>query len=1133
MSCIEKTTKGTQCSRKATTNGRCSQHHQIYLKSSTASAAMAFYSTIEPESDTESRTTSNEEDTKSLLGQFFTTNCEKILKGFSVPEEYSFAEDVGHFKRKVIEPFAGEGHLISHYNLNQAELEAYDIDPKKEFVIKKDTFLVPPSFKNKFIITNPPYLAKNKSQNKEIFEKYKEDDLYKCFLRMIINDKCLGGILILPINFLCSSIFKDFIKVYKILGINIFEERVFDDTSSAVLSLQFQCQTSDEDKSINMVFYPSEKIVNFTPNEENNYIFGGEIYKLPTNGRYKVFKGNSKLVIKCLDDAVRKTASAETESSRIRMELRENIFEAKSSDRAYLPVVIEPPVDYEMLVDKFNTFLNEAREKYHSMFLSNFREGNRKRLDFTLAYTIIGHLLNDETSEPQDTFGLFEECLKKYSLNILSEKMNVGVSALRRWKELKSVPSNYTFDFLKILSREINYSDYSFSEKDQFFTSNDIVEKYWNTFLELTEINPDDYIFVEPSAGNGSFLKILPPNTIAMDVEPRGENIVKQDFLSWHPIEDQKKYIVFGNPPFGLRGHTALKFINHSSTFADYVCFILPQLFESDGKGSPRGRIIGYNLIFSESFSAFFQMPDEEKTKINCVFQIWSKETSNNQYLLEKQTSDSVKVYSLSDGGASGTRIAGTASSTRNRNMLNSCDVYLPSTCFGKENMKLCFSFEELPNRKGYGLVFLKNKEELIEKAKSVDWSSVSFLSTNSAYNLRTSLILSQFRDTLETPSESKELEFKERVSKELDQFYTRPEIAKYCIEKFLTISDFNNFDVILEPSAGKGSFYNLLPNEKRLGIDIEPKAEGIIKQDFFTFTPIIDKKYLVIGNPPFGRVSSLAVKFFNKASDFCDMIAFIIPRTFNKVSVQNRLNLNFHLVYNEDLPLKPCSFEFSEHSSGRREPEMTAKCCFQIWVKGSSKRLLIIQETEHPDFSFVKPEEADFAMRAYGSNCGEIDLEMKELTIKNWHWVKANINKEELIRRFKSLDFSESKNTVRQDSLGQKDLISLYIDKFTSKREVVVMETEHSDFSFTDFENCDFAVRRNGVNSGKLYDKSSKEVKVGECNWYWIKSNKLQWKELWKRFETLDFSICEETVNHKSLSKGELVHIYKEAFDE
>jgi hypothetical protein len=74
--------------------------------------------------------------------------------------------------------------------------------------------------------------------------------------------------------------------------------------------------------------------------------------------------------------------------------------------------------------------------------------------------------------------------------------------------------------------------------------------------------------------------------------------------------------------------------------------------------------------------------------------------------------------------------------------MLDKCDIYLPSTCFGKETMKIYSSFNDLPNRKGYGIVFIKDKVNMIKKSKEIDWSEISFLSTNSAYNLRTSLII-------------------------------------------------------------------------------------------------------------------------------------------------------------------------------------------------------------------------------------------------------------------------------------------------------------------------------------------------------------------------------------------------------
>ena len=267
-----------------------------------------------------------------------------------------------------------------------------------------------------------------------------------------------------------------------------------------------------------------------------------------------------------------------------------------------------------------------------------------------------------------------------------------------------------------------------------------------------------------------------------------------------------------------------------------------------------------------------------------------------------------------------------------------------------------------------------------------------------------------------------------------LDQFYTNKDIALKCYHKLNEVIDLHEFDIHLEPSAGSGSFFHIMNDAKKIGLDIEPKEEGMMKMNFFDYTPEEGRKYVVIGNPPFGRVSSLAVKFFNKSAEFANCIAFIIPRTFKRVSIQNKLDLHFHLVYNEDLPITPCCFT----------PKMTAKCCFQIWLKKETKRKKIIYDKTHCDFKFLKhgpkdnnnqptpPQNCDFAIKAYGANCGEItDAKLELLRPKSWHWLKSNINIELLKGRFRQLDYSMSKDTVRQDSLGQQELIYLYKVKF------------------------------------------------------------------------------------------------------
>lgn len=348
---------------------------------------------------------------------------------------------------------------------------------------------------------------------------------------------------------------------------------------------------------------------------------------------------------------------------------------------------------------------------------------------------------NKSQTSKYDLNEILDKILETNSYSDIATEINIAIGTVKRWKELKNVPKSYTFELLKLANINIDYTKFSYKEKDQFFTPNDTVEYCYSTFNNILEKYKDtdkEYSFIEPSAGNGSFLKILPSDRrIGLDIEPRFGEIIKQDYINWHPPDENKKYIVIGNPPFGLRGQLALKFINHSSKFADYVCFILPQLFESDGKGVPRKRVTVLNLLHSEKLNTDFESPDGKKIKVQCIFQIWSKYHKNPDYVIKKKENDVIKVYSLSDGG--------TPSTTRNKDMFYKCDAYIPSTCFGKENMKYYNSFDSLPRKKGYGIVFIKDKKENIKKFKNIEWFKVAFLSTNSAYNIRSSQIINKF----------------------------------------------------------------------------------------------------------------------------------------------------------------------------------------------------------------------------------------------------------------------------------------------------------------------------------------------------------------------------------------------------
>ena len=175
----------------------------------------------------------------------------------------------------------------------------------------------------------------------------------------------------------------------------------------------------------------------------------------------------------------------------------------------------------------------------------------------------------------------------------------------------------------------------------------------------------------------------------------------------------------------------------------------------------------------------------------------------------------------------------------------------------------------------------------------------------------------------------------------ESDQFYTAPSVAEHCVAAFnRTMRSYGiglQGYAYVEPSAGCGYFYHLLPPRKRIGIDIDPKAapcgrnllRGIKRADFLRWQPG-PGKFVVIGNPPFGRNGKTALDFVFKAFQFADYVAFVLPPIFNstgKGSCHNRLvKSGCALLHTEFL---------KEGSFLRPDGEaIDIKTIFQVWAR-------------------------------------------------------------------------------------------------------------------------------------------------------------------------------------------------------
>lgn len=333
---------------------------------------------------------------KKELGQYFTTNSNYIIGNLIniISDGY-----------KVIDPFAGNWDLLNLFKNINVEKYGFDIEPKNAWTTEQDTLKFPLAYNGYWVVTNPPYLARNKTSDKEIFNIYNTDDLYKIALLSIST--CEGGIIIVPLNFLSSkddSIRKKFLSNFKIIKLNIFEEQVFSDTSYTICSFSF-VRHKNECQNICMTFYPSEATLTCDINYSEGYRIGSEFYSmLATQTNIKISRllvnelPSSKIFLRAID-----TGSLD---GRISLNWNDKPFFGKNTDRAFATIsfsVLFADEQQLFIIEQFNNILEIMREKYHSMFLSSFRNStdkySRKRLSFDDAYGLIRFIIKSNSMD--------------------------------------------------------------------------------------------------------------------------------------------------------------------------------------------------------------------------------------------------------------------------------------------------------------------------------------------------------------------------------------------------------------------------------------------------------------------------------------------------------------------------------------------------------------------------------------------------------------------------------------------------------------------------------------------------------------------------------------------------------------
>lgn len=252
-----------------------------------------------------------------------------------------------------------------------------------------------------------------------------------------------------------------------------------------------------------------------------------------------------------------------------------------------------------------------------------------------------------------------------------------------------------------------------------------------------------------------------------------------------------------------------------------------------------------------------------------------------------------------------------------------------------------------------------------------------------------------------------------------LEQFYTKQE----RVEELTTlIASMIKPSEIIEPSAGDGVWFHQGNLSIDYAYDLEPKHPAVIEQDFLSLDLPYKAGRLFIGNPPFGRRASLAIKFINKCASAGDYIAFILPASFGKQSIMNQVDKSFHLVYQQEL----FDEEFRTTDGTKK-----VKTLFQLWERQTTKREPLVKKSSCSDFSFVADRtKADIAITTHGVSFGKVyENNFSHLSHTTNRFIISKIEKATLVDRLRTLDLKPfARFTTGAPCVSQTELIELYL---------------------------------------------------------------------------------------------------------
>jgi hypothetical protein len=307
----------------------------------------------------------------------------------------------------------GATHVVDPFPDAESTAFLRSIAPRMpRWPVAENALLTTPPYAGKWIVAVVPHGTPTDAEGRAVFDKHKENDFYKCFLKSILDEGCAGAWLCLPLAFFLglngTSLRLAFLSQYRIVAVSHFHGNLLRYDACSYVAVCFHRSSEPLVEQVvpwTLGSPTSEETRHFPIQKANDWIFCSDLYSLKRNPVLKVTRFFSHtpnpphtqvtgLVLHAIDGG--------SLNARIRMRVdpHKQYGSATSKNIATLCVKgrVLSAADQARVAEEWTLLVEQLRQERWGLFLSALDDQttySRKRIGYKLAFVLAEHVVSN------------------------------------------------------------------------------------------------------------------------------------------------------------------------------------------------------------------------------------------------------------------------------------------------------------------------------------------------------------------------------------------------------------------------------------------------------------------------------------------------------------------------------------------------------------------------------------------------------------------------------------------------------------------------------------------------------------------------------------------------------------------